>query len=268
MENAVCPMSEFRIELPTADGRIPVFVSEPDADVPRPAVILYMDMYGAREALYEIARHVGAIGYRCAVPDLYYRQGRVLYDFRDERNRMQSASRLGPGVREAMLAQMRRLTDEMMLADTAVLLEYFRADPRVWPDAVGVFGYCIGGRHAISAAARFPDRIAAAAALHGTNLVTDEPHSPHRLAGRIRGELYCGYGADDPYAKPEAIAAFAAALAAAPVRYQYKLHAGAAHGYALPDRDVYDPQATARDWEMILQMFQRRLPPYGGAPPP
>jgi carboxymethylenebutenolidase len=260
-------MTEDRIELATKDGRLPVFVSHPDAGGPCPAVVLYMDMYGVREALYEIARYVAAIGYCCAVPDLYYRQGRVRYDFRDERNRVLSTHRLGPGLRDAIIAESRKLTDEMVLADTGALLDYLCDGVRARPDAVGVFGYCMGGRHAILAAARYPERIAAAACIHGTNLVTDKADSPHRLADRLRGELYCGFGADDPYAKPETIAAFGAALSEARVRYEYAVHLGAGHGYALPDRDIYDARATARDWAMIFRMFHRQVPPYGGTPP-
>ena len=37
-------------------------------------------------------------------------------------------------------------------------------------------------------------------------------------------------------------------------------HAGAEHGYALPERDVYDSQAVGRDWEQIFAMFHRQIP--------
>ena len=37
------------------------------------------------------------------------------------------------------------------------------------------------------------------------------------------------------------------------------VHKGAGHGYALPERDVFDKQAANRDWERIFAMFRRRL---------
>jgi hypothetical protein len=49
-------------------------------------------------------------------------------------------------------------------------------------------------------------------------------------------------------------------LARAAVSYRYELHPGAEHGYALPDRDIYDKRATARDWELILAMYRRQIP--------
>jgi carboxymethylenebutenolidase len=46
-----------------------------------------------------------------------------------------------------------------------------------------------------------------------------------------------------------------------PVTYQYCVHKGAKHGYALPDRDIYDKQAANRDWEIIFDMYRRQIPP-------
>ena len=46
------------------------------------------------------------------------------------------------------------------------------------------------------------------------------------------------------------------------VGYRFTVHPGAEHGYSLPDRDVHDKLATARDWEIIFAMLQRQIPPY------
>jgi carboxymethylenebutenolidase len=43
------------------------------------------------------------------------------------------------------------------------------------------------------------------------------------------------------------------------VRSSHVVHRGADHGYALPDRDVFDKQAANRDWEHIFAMFRRQL---------
>ena len=37
------------------------------------------------------------------------------------------------------------------------------------------------------------------------------------------------------------------------------VHAGCDHGYALPDRDVFNKAAANRDWENIFAMFRRQL---------
>jgi len=37
------------------------------------------------------------------------------------------------------------------------------------------------------------------------------------------------------------------------------VHAGAGHGYALPDRDIHDHAASEVDWREIFAMFERQL---------
>ena len=69
-------MNERVLEIPTPSGRMPTFVTHPEQDGPFPPVIIYMDIWGVREELLEIARRVGTVGYYCMVPDLYYRQAR------------------------------------------------------------------------------------------------------------------------------------------------------------------------------------------------
>jgi carboxymethylenebutenolidase len=55
------------------------------------------------------------------------------------------------------------------------------------------------------------------------------------------------------------IEAFAQSMKAADARYTYRIHKGAEHGYALPDRDIADKHAANRDWEVIFPMFRRTL---------
>ena len=70
-------MRERTISVPTEDGQMETFITHPQEDGPFPAVVLYMDFWGVREELFDIARRVGTVGYYCMVPDFYYREGRV-----------------------------------------------------------------------------------------------------------------------------------------------------------------------------------------------
>ena len=76
-------MIERIVDIETRCGRISTFVTHPEADGPFPAVIIYMDIWGVRDELFEIARRVGTVGYYCMVPDFYYREGKVRHEFRD-----------------------------------------------------------------------------------------------------------------------------------------------------------------------------------------
>ena len=48
----------------------------------------------------------------------------------------------------------------------------------------------MSGPYALAAAARNPDRIAAAASFYGTWLVSEAEESPHLSSGKVKGELY------------------------------------------------------------------------------
>lgn len=256
-------MLERFVEIPTKDGRMETFVTHPEQDGPFPPVIFYMDVWGVREELYDLARRVGSVGYYCMVPDFYYRQGKVRTTFINDKGERISINRLSKEDQEKTLEPARKLSDAMVVEDTGAILAFLRSGVEpVKPESVGSIGYCMGGRHVLAAAVSYPEHFKASASLHGTNLISDQPESYHRQISRLRGELYCGFAEIDEYAPPAMIAELAALLQACPVRYSYQVHKGAQHGYALPDRDVYDKRATERDWELIFAMFQRQIPPY------
>lgn len=252
-------MKERFAQVPTKAGAMKTFVVHPQADAPHPAVILFMDFWGIREELLDIVRWTAAVGYCCVVPDFYYRQGTVQNEVRDAQGKMVSLTRLDPAAQAKMLAPLEKLSDDEAMDDTAALLDFLAKDGAVRAGPVGGFGYCLGGRLVMRAAARFPTRLRASASLHGSALMTDRPDSPHRAVAPIEGEFYCGFAEHDPYTPPATVDALAAAMKASTAHYHYEVHMGAEHGYALPNRDIHDKKATLRDWEIILAMFRRQL---------
>jgi carboxymethylenebutenolidase len=253
-------VNERVVEIETPSGRMETFVTHPEHDGPFPAVIVYMDIWGLREELFEIARRVGTVGYYCMVPDFYYRQGRVRHEFRDEQNRMISLHALDDERKQRVIAPGRRLSNQMVIDDTGAILEFLRRGEPVRAGGIGAIGYCMGGRHVLCVAGQYPEQIRASASLHGTSLISDAADSPHRAAKRLRGELYCGFAETDPYAPLPMVKELEELLRPCPVAYRYAIHPGAVHGYALPNRDIFHPQAAARDWEMIFAMFHRQIP--------
>src|SRR3954462_1350725 len=87
-------MKERVVEIDTADGRMETFVTHPEQNGPFPPVVLYMDVWGIREELYDLARRIGTVGYYVAVPDFYYRQGRVRSTFVNEKGERISLANL------------------------------------------------------------------------------------------------------------------------------------------------------------------------------
>src|SRR6266481_5225945 len=181
-------MRERFLAIETPSGRMETFVTHPEQDGPFPPVIIYMDIWGLREELFEIARRVGTVGYYCMVPDLYYLQGKVRHEFRDAENRMISLHALDEARRQRVIAPGRRLSNQMVVDDTGAILDFLERGEPVRPGAVGSIGYCMGGRHVLCVAGHFPDRMTAGASLHGTTLISDAADSPHLLAKQLRGE--------------------------------------------------------------------------------
>ena len=257
-------MREQFVGIKTGDGVMEAFVTHPEDNGLFPAVILYMDIWGVREELYDIARRVGTVGYYCMVPDLYYRNGkRIYFEFRNEKNQAISINRLeGEALRKIQARP--KLTNKMVIDDTGAILKFLDRAEHVRRGSVGTIGFCMGGRYLMGAAGTYPEQFVASASLHGTTLISDHDDSPHLLAAKLRGEFYCGFAEHDSHAPLPMIEELEKLLKPCRVRYQFTIHPGTEHGYSLPDRDVYDKQATARDWERIFAMFHRQIPPYAG----
>jgi carboxymethylenebutenolidase len=249
-------MIEYETTVTTPDGVIDAFVVRPATA--SPPVILYMDVWGLRRELFDIARRIAREGYYCIVPNFYYRQGKVRFEFRDEQGRTISMAKLPPEAREKVRQQLRQLSDAMVIDDTREILQFIKTDGAL-AGPIGSVGFCMGGRHAMCAAAHYP-LMQATASLHGTSLVQDTPLSPHKFADKFQGEIYGGFAEHDDLAPPATINTLAEQLGSRPnVTYSFAVHPGTMHGYSLPDRDVYDHAATERDWSSIFVMFARRL---------
>ncbi len=252
-------MFERIVQVPTSAGVMETFIAGPNAIRPHPLVVVYMDARGIRDELYEIARGLCAKGYVGVVPDLYHREGKVRFDFRDAAGRTMSEAKLNEEQRATLLATARRVTDEIAVSDTRALLRWLDAQEFKNRGPIGAVGYSMGARLALCAAASWPDHVRATAALHGTMLVVDKPNSPHLGFNRIQGEVYCGFGEKDHFASEPIRETLEQAFRGAGARYCFAVHPGADHGYALPERDVHDASATASDWDAIYAMYDRVL---------
>ena len=243
-------MIEINITLRTIDGQMPVFIVHPDEGGPFPTVVFYMDALGIREELRDMARRCASAGYYAMLPDLYYRWGCPSFD----------PAPLAQGILDPKMVELNNtLSVPMTALDTSTLLEHAAGDPAARLPAATV-GYCMGGRHALGAAAAHSSSVAAFASLHGGRLVNDTPQSPHlSIAKTSTAEAYFGWADDDPTAPPEHLRAIETALAERGGRYRVEFHAGALHGFTFPERYCYHKQAAEQVWARLFAMFRRCL---------
>ena len=90
----------------------------------------------------------------------------------------------------------------------------------------------MSGGLAMSLARAMPDRVAAAASIHGAWLVRDTADSPHLGLDAVSAELYFAWCDNDPTAPPETMPIMKKALEAAGVDYTIDFFTDAVHGFA------------------------------------
>ena len=145
------------------------------------------------------------------------------------------------------------------MSDADALIAFLDADPAARPGTIGAFGYCMSGQYAINAAARYPDRVAAAASIYGVKLMTDQADSPHLAARKAKGELYFACAETDSWAPAEMVAALAKDLKASDVNAEVEIYPGTEHGFAFPQRPIYVKAAAERHWARLHALFARNL---------
>ncbi len=245
-------MREETIDITTKDGAMETFICRPERDGPYPAVFLLMDAPGIREELYDMARRLGTAGYFVVLPNLYYRAGRD--------------TKYGPDVLEhgsAEHARMRAVRTKMtippVMDDIAALLDFVAGHAEATNGPVGMHGYCMSGPYALAAAARYPDRVGAAASFYGTWLVSDAEESPHLTLSQAKGELYISCAEHDDLAPLDMVEELRGLFEASGNRGELEIHPGVHHGFAFPQRWCYDKPAAERHWERLFALYGRNL---------
>lgn len=243
-------------DIETTDGVADAVVVRPDGEGPFPGVLLFMDAFGVRDRLAEMAQRIADEGYVVLVPNVFYRAGRA--PLLDDLDRL-----LRPENREELFGQLRphmtALTPDRAVSDAEAYLRWFDQDSQVAAGPIGTTGYCMGGALALRTAAAFPDRVAAVGSFHGGNLATDADDSPHRQLGSVQAELYIAHADHDHSMPPEQQERLASALADSGVRHTVELYEGATHGFTMSDTAAYDEAATERHWTNLLALLDRNL---------
>ena len=245
-------MIEKILDIPTKDGAIETFVCCPERGGPYPPVLFLMDAPGIREELYEMARRLATVGYYVLLPNLYYRAGKD--------------TKYGPDVLDkgsAEQARMRAVRTKMtippVMDDVATMIAFADQQKAAKKGPVGTHGYCMSGPYSLAAAARYPDRVAAAASFYGTWLVSDAVESPHLNLGKAKGELYISCAEHDELAPPDMVKKLKELFDKSGNAGELEIQMGVHHGFAFPQRWCYDKPAAERHWERLLALYRRRL---------
>ncbi|MEW2499791.1 dienelactone hydrolase family protein [Amycolatopsis sp. NPDC047767] len=246
-------MRKEKVDVPAADGVADSYLVVPDGG-PHPGVLLFIDAFGLRPRIEEMAERIAEAGYAVLAPNLLYRGGRApqidVAELGDPDKRGEIFGKIMPQIQALG-------TDNAIQRDAEKYLDFFAAQEGVAQGPVVITGYCMGGTNALRVIEAFPERVKAIAAFHAGGVVTDAPDSAHLGVGSITGEVYFGHADQDHSMSAEQIKTLEAALDEAGVTYRSEVYEGATHGYTMTDTAAYDEAGEKRHWENLFALLER-----------
>ena len=244
-------VSERDVEIETPDGTADAYFVHPSAGA-HAAVLVWPDILGLRPTFRAMGKRLAQSGYSVLVVNPFYRARRAPVV-------PEGASFADPEVRNTVFPLMQSLTAETHMTDARAFVGWLDQQDAVDTNRkVGTIGYCMGGPIVMRTAAALPDRVGAGGSFHGGGLVTDQPNSPHLLIPQMKASFLIAVAENDDEREPEAKNVLREAFADAGLEAEIEVYP-AAHGWCVPDSDVYEEPEAERAWERLLALFDKLL---------
>ncbi|WP_423181367.1 dienelactone hydrolase family protein [Arthrobacter sp. NyZ413] len=246
------------IEIPAAEGIAEAFVARPSNATGQPVqgVILYMDAFGLRPRIQEMAQRIADWGYVVLAPNVFYRDGSIA-ELAPAMDMSTQEGREAAG--KAAFPRVGRLTPDKALPDVDAWVSALTSLDDVAPGPIGTTGYCMGARLAVRTATSHPEVVAACGGFHGGGLATDEPDSPHLGLVNARARFVFGHADNDRSMGPDAVERLGSALKSAGLEASNEIYAGAPHGYTMADTSAFNPEATERHFQELRSLLDATL---------
>ena len=123
-------MNNHRVDLQTEDGTLDLYIFQPQAGSgPWPAVVMYMDAFGIRTQLGDMAQRLASHGYVVALPNLYHRTPFAPFD-------PKQVAVDGPE-RARFKGMVASINGPMVMRDTAAVLAHLDTLPAVTHSPLG-----------------------------------------------------------------------------------------------------------------------------------
>ncbi len=212
-----------------------------------PTVIVLMEAFGLNKWCKSICDRLAQSGFAAIAPDFY--RG-TTYAYTD----IQSA-----------IAKLKSLKDDAIMSDVGKSIEFLARRSEINANAIGVIGFCSGGRYTFLTNAVYPAQIKAAVAFYGGGIDTPaDPVGRKSLLSRVdtmQAPIMLMYGAEDQSIAADEQGRIATALSKAKKRYILNLFPKAGHGFMSDRRDSYSPEAAAEAWLMTTGFLKQNLNP-------
>ena len=235
-------MPSFWEKLQVDGGDVDVYASVPGGSGPFPAVVIAHPASGVAEFTQSIADRLAEAGYAAVAPDLFHR--------------------VTAGMTADGTARNAFLKDGEIVADINATVDWLRGHPAIVGEAIGIVGFCMGGRVAWLAASTNP-HLKAVVPYYPGNLWTargDAPQSPFQLADGIGCPMLAHFGEVDENPSQDDMRKLDAELDRLGKAHRFYTYPAAGHAFmdfAQPQR--YQKEASDASWPRTLEFFDQHL---------
>jgi carboxymethylenebutenolidase len=230
-------MASYTETIKVSGQDMEVYVSAPDGAGPFPGIVVAQHAGGVDTFIRGMTDKLAEAGYVAAAPDLYHR--------------------LGPDDPHSP----RQLKDLEMIADTQATVDFLTQHDAVDSDALGITGFCMGGRVAYLMAAAIP-QFKAAVPYYGGNIMValgEGVVSPFERTAEISCPLMFHFGEEDRNPSLEDMKTLDAELTRHNKPHQFYTYPNAGHAFMDFSGERYREAASEASWPRTLDFFEKHL---------
>ena len=237
----------MRVELASGRDTIAGELALPETSAPVPGVVIVHDVWGLSDVYRRVAKRLASAGFAALAVDLYARGE-------------QPGS---PADMPAVMRFMHALPDRRVLADLQAAVDWLRARPEVRGRAVGLTGFCMGGKYAFLAASHCRDLAAVVpwyGMLRAPSLDAENPEHALDALERARCPVLALFGAEDALIPQSDVDELRRRALARGLPIEIVVYPGAGHAFANESRpDVYREAAANDGWRRALEFLAKHL---------
>jgi carboxymethylenebutenolidase len=252
-QSPALPVTGRTVSITTPDGVTDAWFVTPTSGK-HPAVILWPDIAGLRDAYKTMAARLAGAGYAVLAVNHYYRGSKApVLDSLVAWRTPEGQAKLKP-----LIAQ---ITPAGITRDATAYVAWLDHQHEVdTTRRIGSSGYCMTGGYTVRTAAAVPDRVGAGASFHGAGLVDAEAgaDSPHLLLAKTRAAYLFAIAQNDDARAPDDKTTLKAAAVAAGRPAEIEVYP-AQHGWCTIDAPIYDEVQAEKAWGRMLVLFKANL---------
>jgi carboxymethylenebutenolidase len=239
-----------RVEIPLQrGGNMGGYLARPADGEARPAVLVFMEIFGINAHIRDVVERVAREGYVALAPDYFHRTG--------------------PGVEygydqaglEAGMKLLGALRADEMIDDANSAIDWLNERSEVARGRIGAMGFCIGGHMTYLCACE--TEVCCSASFYGGGIAAPAGpgggQSTIGRTGKIDGKILCLFGENDGYIPLGEVGAIRRALEDSEIEHEIAVYPEADHGFFCDQRDSFRQEAASDAWERVKALFAAEL---------